>query len=431
MKRAYFIAMVIACHVCFGYSQAVITLTFTATLNGDHHAMDSIVVSNLTRGVDTVLYGSDTVLVLEEFIGITPPGRHSAGRMVLGNPFPNPSSGASNMQLLLPYEDRITITLFDISGRVLASASHFLPAGEHHLTVSPGNERFILISVVSSFEKSLGKLVSTGVSHGAPRIEMGSSTQAFRKEELRGGPFIWVPGDTLRYTAFIEHPYSVVLTDTPSVPEDYVFELVLGQPCPGLGIVYDFSGNSYSTVQIGSQCWMVENLRTAHFSDGIPITIVTDNFQWTSTYTPARCWYNNDQGTYSANGALYNWYAVNTGRLCPIGWRVPTVADWDHLAQYLGGESVAGGHLKAVTGWNPPNTGASNSSGFTAVPGGMRDFMQGNFTHTGASGFYWTADEHSALYAWNRGMNHFSAEFTTNYNPKTYGFSVRCIIDPL
>ncbi|MBI5010148.1 MAG: fibrobacter succinogenes major paralogous domain-containing protein, partial [Bacteroidia bacterium] len=137
--------------------------------------------------------------------------------------------------------------------------------------------------------------------------------------------------------------------------------------------VSDIDGNVYQTVTIGTQVWMKENLKTTKLNDGIALPNVIDNAAWAALTTTGYCWYNNDATTYkSTYGALYNWYAVNTGKLCPIGWHVPSDDEWTLLTTFRGGYSVAGGKLKetGTLHWTSPNTGATNETGFTALPGG-------------------------------------------------------------
>jgi uncharacterized protein (TIGR02145 family) len=141
--------------------------------------------------------------------------------------------------------------------------------------------------------------------------------------------------------------------------------------------ITDADGNYYNIVTIGTQTWMAENLETTKYNDGNNIPNISDNVAWSNLTTPGYCWYNNDDSTYkNLYGALYNWYTVNRGKLCPIGWHVPTDAEWTTLTTYLGGESVAGGRLKetGTMHWVSPNVGAINETGFTALPGSCRDF---------------------------------------------------------
>ena len=194
--------------------------------------------------------------------------------------------------------------------------------------------------------------------------------------------------------------------------------------------ITDNDGNVYTSVTIGTQIWMVENLKTTKYSDGTSIPLVTEPTAWGNLTTPAYCWYNNNEATYKATyGALYNWYTINTGKLCPTGWHVPTEAEWTKLTTYLGGTGVAGGKLKetGTAHWSSPNTGATNESGFTALPGGDRT-LDGSFNHANSTGRWWSSTENEQfangllmIYNW--------ASVDNLDEWKEMGFSVRCLRD--
>jgi uncharacterized protein (TIGR02145 family) len=198
------------------------------------------------------------------------------------------------------------------------------------------------------------------------------------------------------------------------------------------GLVSDNDGNTYKTIQIGTQTWMAENLKTTKYNDGTAIPLVTVNSAWAALTTPGYCWNNNDAATYKATyGALYNCYTVNTGKLCPTGWHVPSNAEWTTLTTYLGGESVAGSILKetGTTHWFNSNFGGTNSSGFTALPGGYR-LSIGSCNGIGFDGYWWSSTEYSTAYAWKWSMYHNLASVSRgSYHEKQFGFSVRCLRD--
>jgi len=197
--------------------------------------------------------------------------------------------------------------------------------------------------------------------------------------------------------------------------------------------VTDIDGNIYHTVIIGNQTWMVENLKTTKYNDGTTIPLITDNAMWATLNAPAYCWYNTetmiDKNIY---GALYNWYAVKTGKLCPVGWHVPTDMEWDILINYLGGECVAGGKLKekGTTHWFDENVGASNSSGFTALAGGYRE-CSGQFYEIGLVGKWWTLTKNIDHLNHAYYLMAFNDDPTIikSYSSFKYGFSIRCIKD--
>ena len=202
-------------------------------------------------------------------------------------------------------------------------------------------------------------------------------------------------------------------------------------PTPA-NVVKDIDGNEYHTVKIGTQIWMAENLKVTKFNDGTAIPLVTDGSAWENLTTPAYCFYDNIEATYkNTYGALYNWYTANTGKLSPAGWHVPTDAEWTTLTSYLGGESVAGGKLKeaGTTHWQSPNTGATNESGFTALPGGYRYDNTGIFNYIGTYGFWLSSTEESTKYFKFRGAKYQSAGIWNARYSKKGGFSVRCVKD--
>jgi uncharacterized protein (TIGR02145 family) len=200
--------------------------------------------------------------------------------------------------------------------------------------------------------------------------------------------------------------------------------------------VADRDGNVYHTTTIGTQVWMVENLRTTKFNDGTSIPLVTENPEWISMTSPGYCWYNNDAANKNTCGALYNWFTVSTGKLSPTGWHIPSDAEWTTLINYLGGENSAGGKMKSAgtiedgTGaWHEPNTGATNESGFSANPGGFRNYYDGSFFGLGGSAVFWTSTEDSTDCAWRRGLNYNAGDVARSSVSNKLGFSIRCIRD--
>jgi uncharacterized protein (TIGR02145 family) len=211
-----------------------------------------------------------------------------------------------------------------------------------------------------------------------------------------------------------------------------ILGIIIFNPDLTYGSVSDNDGNTYKTIQIGTQTWMAENLKTTKYNDGTTIPLVTGTTAWAALSTPGYCWYRNDAATYKATyGALYNWYTVNTGKLCPTGWHVPSDAEWTTLTIYLGGGTVAGGKLKetGTTHWLSPNTGATNETGFTALPGGDRD-NNGAFVLIGYDGRWWSSTEGSTYYAWARNMLYNYSNVSSFVNLyKQDGYSVRCLKD--
>lgn len=189
--------------------------------------------------------------------------------------------------------------------------------------------------------------------------------------------------------------------------------------------------NEIETVTIGTQTWMKKNLDVTRYRNGDSIPQVTDPSQWENLTTGAWCYYNNDPANGAIYGKLYNWYAVNDPRgLAPSGFHVPSDAEWSVLSVYLGGENEAGGKMK-VTGieyWKEPNEGATNSSAFSALPGGSR-ILDGSFNDIKDFGYWWSSTESFDIMAWYRYIYYNNADFYTFDVGKTHGFSVRCLKD--
>ena len=205
------------------------------------------------------------------------------------------------------------------------------------------------------------------------------------------------------------------------------------------GLITDIEGNTYRTVTIGSQTWMSENLRTGKFKTGEGIPLVEDKTTWSNLTTPAYCWYENDKPKYGVSyGALYNWYTVSTGNLCPAGWHVPAMDEWRILEDYLEGFSgKAGGKLKeaGTVHWISPNNGATNESGFTALPSGTLYTPPGPinyiFSGEGKSGSWWSStpgfDE--IKQAFTIGVSYSTFSIGSGSGFKQAGNAIRCIKD--
>jgi uncharacterized protein (TIGR02145 family) len=207
----------------------------------------------------------------------------------------------------------------------------------------------------------------------------------------------------------------------------------IGKPGPN---ITDVEGNSYKTVYIGTQQWMAENLKVSKYNDGATIPNITDNLQWSNDISGAWCYYNNDGSNNAKYGKLYNWYSISpttngNKNICPTGWHIPTESEWSILTDYLGGAGVAGGKMKesSTSSWNYyPNITPTNSSLFSALPGGYRNY-NGFFGSNEDFGKWWISKEYSESKSWCLALYYFNSEahFTTSYNND--GLSVRCLRD--
>jgi len=187
---------------------------------------------------------------------------------------------------------------------------------------------------------------------------------------------------------------------------------------------------NYGSVLIDSQYWMEKNLEVTTYRNGDIIPNVTDPTAWAALTTGAWCYYDNDPS--SGYGKLYNWYAVNDSRgLAPLGYHIPTDAEWTTLRTALGSENVAGGKMKTIgtTRWITPNTGATNESGFAGLPGGYRAGDDGVFNFVGNYGLWWSATEIYTTNAWYRMLYYNGGDLNRINNRKSDGYSVRCLRD--
>ena len=245
-------------------------------------------------------------------------------------------------------------------------------------------------------------------------------------------------------TTYYVRAYSINATG-PGYGQEIAFTtLSLSFNC-GISILKDIDGNSYNTLQIGNQCWMKENLKVSKYRDGtvIPLdesggtTGIGTGQTWSSIKAGARTLYEHSPSNLATYGYLYNWYSVVDSKgLCPNGWHIPSDSEWTALTDFLGGLSVAGGKMKSTgtTYWNSPNTGATNESGFSVLPGGIR-FSDGSFFNIRDFAFFWSATEYNSLHAWYRSLGVSGGNVRRDsvmsdiFDGKLVGASVRCLKD--
>ncbi len=259
--------------------------------------------------------------------------------------------------------------------------------------------------------------------------------------EMRGTKGLLIPRMTTTERGAISSPaQSLLIFNTTSVCFETYINNQWRQIWCNCGTPVIYNGVKYNTVQIGDQCWMKENLRTTKYNDGSSIPNLTDNTSWGNTTSGTYCCYDNDSSNCITYGALYNWYAVGTGKLCPSGWHVPSDAEWKTLEIYLGMTQVQADG----SGWRSTNQGSKlagnarlwtdgalkqnvefNSSGFCALPGGYRN---GTFYSLSKYGCWWSSTEYG-ISAWYRKLEYDSISVFRNSYDKKGGFSVRCLRD--
>jgi uncharacterized protein (TIGR02145 family) len=219
------------------------------------------------------------------------------------------------------------------------------------------------------------------------------------------------------------------------------------EPCQDVETITDIDGNVYETIQIGVQCWMKENLKTTHYRNGTPIDYPdADNNAWQSNKSGAYAWYDNDISWKDRYGALYNWHALNNANgLCPIGWHVPTDAEWTVLTTYVSGQpeylcnintNWIAKSLAATADWVTNtvtcavgnNLSTNNATGFSGLPGGYR-YSNAYFYRLGLYGYWWSSTDYSSTNAWIRYMGYSETSASRYPDSKVLGLSVRCLRD--
>lgn len=282
------------------------------------------------------------------------------------------------------------------SGRLVFRKNYYLYPGTNSLKISELGKGIFIVNINSKKYSYSGKIVSLKKSHvyvSFPVVEsLGSNFSVVQtlKSVSAEKYLIFKKGDVLKIIG-TSGDYSTIVGDSPSAEKTITFNFI---PC------VDGDGNNYPVVQVGEQIWMGENLRTTKLNDGIEIPNVTKNAEWGALTTPGYCWMNNEASNKSPYGGLYNWYAVNTGKLAPKGWHVPTDKELDDFVRNFGGSpsmvykiQVTGNEYRKTDAFNAAN--ATNETGFSLVPGGMRNGANnagaGLFAGYKEWGFYWSS----------------------------------------
>ena len=438
--------------------KSTMELTFTAENNEQYVPLDSIFIENLTQGGDTTLYAPDTVLVLDYITSIGNNETIEENTLSVSQNYPNPFNGKTTVNLYLPEKDDIKITIRDILGREQAQYNNTLNQGNHSFAFYSGNQKYYLLTVTgrktSRTIKMLNANINTVNSEKCKIVYIGNKGNAISFKTRKAiNDFGFNLGDELMFTAYtltaIGNLGSSVIVDIPDMSKIYEFDILGGLRCPGMPTVTDIDGNKYNTVQIGTQCWMKENLKTTTYQNGTPIPNVTGATAWHDLTTAAYVWYDNDISWKNLYGGLYNWYAtVDANGLCPTGWHVPTNYEWVALTNFIGGTgSPHGNELKSCRQVNSPLGGGCNTTehprweedtyygnygtddyGFSGLPGGTRS-SDGPFSAIGNNGIWWPSTEVSSGIAWGRYLYFYAGDVTMYHDFKQEGFSVRCIRD--
>jgi uncharacterized protein (TIGR02145 family) len=421
MKKFTMLSFLLILSLCI-YSQDYL-IHFAGT--GGSTSVSTVKVENLTQGTNLTVNGTD-ILHLRAVLatGINNVYNTSENSLKV---YPNPATEYTNIEFIATDPGNALIAIYDQVGKTIVQLGTYLEQGTHTYQINGLSSGLYTVRVTSGKYSYTGKIISQQKSTAIARITYKSFSDGSKNEfKLKSAnatiQMQYTAGDRLKITG-ISGNYSTILTDIPTGNKTVTFDFIA---CT------DGDNNNYPVVKVGAQTWMADNLKTTKFNDGNIIPRVTDSVTWTTLITPAFCWYNNDADTYKDSyGGLYNWFTVNTGKLCPTGWQVPADGDWTALTTYLGGQRVAGSKLKetGTTHWLSPNVGATNEIGFTALPGGYRR-DNAKFWDMGSNGTSWSATEGSSSSAYYRSMFKYDSTVYRDGLDKKWGFSVRCLKEP-
>jgi len=392
-------------------------ITFTGT--GDTTGVGTVQVKNLTSGDSVTLNGGD-ILHLKSTLGIQTQDLNKIALKI----YPNPMEGQSVLTFVAPESGTAITGIVDLSGKTVCQISSLLSQGAQNFHVSGISKGIYFVKVTAKNYSCSAKLISISDLPGEAQIEYVSSdnntTGKLLKSIKTTVVMKYTTGDLLLYKG-TSGPYGTIVTGAPNGNMTVIFYFA--------GCL-DKDGNNYTTVTLGTQTWMAENLKATHYHNGDFILNVPDSIEWGNLTTGASCDYGNIPGNSTTYGKLYNFYAVTDPRIiCPTGWHIPSDAEWTTLTTYLGTDT-AGGKLKetGTTHWQSPNTGATNESGFTALPGGLR-FGDGTFYNLNLYACFWSSTEVTSITAWSRILSNNYFYVTREEDHKTHGYSVRCVKD--
>lgn len=412
------------------------------TGSGVSTSVGGVVVQNLTKGT-TVNIPTGNVLNLSD--APTAVEQLNAKEEII-RIYPNSVEGTSTFSFFAKQAGSTRINIYSLDGKKVVSITQNLKAGSNsfHLSLNRGS---YVIQVIGNKYKYSAKMMNQSTSRGKLEIAyigtekpLSTTPQKSRSSALGTTTMTYTTGDRLLYKGTSGN-YCTVVTDVPTASKtiNFVFAACM-----------DADGNNYRIVKIGSQTWMAENLKTTKYNDGTTIPYVTNQTAWSNLSTPAYCWYDNATTNKNTYGALYNWYTVNTNKLVPAGWHIPTDAEWTILENYLmangynyNGTLTGNNYAKSLAlssvDWSPTRSiGAVgnndyptkfNTTGFSALPSGHRS-SNGTFYYDGFSCGWWSTTETGAKFAWNRWLYYdYSSVNNSGNNEKVNGFSIRCLKD--
>lgn len=450
MKRRtiYLVAILTLGILVSASGQDTIQLSYTAKYNQKHLPLDSIRIMNLTQGTDTMLYAPDTVLLVEYIPFGTRINHSLAGsyNFSVSPNYPNPFVSHTCVDIWILQADDIVVRIFDLSGREHAYFEDSFDSGKHIFTFRPGKEKFYIFSVQYMGLTKAIKVTNTLSNQSDCEL----SYSGFEKltpifKSYNASYFKIYEGDNMRYIGYALAPdgmsgilASDVIEEVPVASNNtHHFDISLGIPCVSVPFVY-YEGKTYNTVQIGSQCWLKENLNIG--------TMIAGLDEQTDNDTIEKYCFNDEPDSCEKYGGFYQWgealgYISTPGTkgICPPGWHIPTDEEFKQLEgtvdSYYGypdpiwDESLYRGvdvglRLRSSSTWE--STSGTNNYGFTALGTGSR-FIDGTFWSLHEYTSFWNSNWYGGNIVWYRYMQDWKDGVCRTTAPANMGRSVRCL----
>jgi uncharacterized protein (TIGR02145 family) len=404
--------------------------------SGDTDRIENIIVYNLSNNESVTLAGDDTLFLKTTSQQTIALNANKENMFV----YPNPFDLSATLNININKPQHVRISAMNYLSATVAKCEADLDSGSHLFELKINKRGIFLINISTPEGSGSIKVICKSDRKAVPAIsyigqifdnsvltessssgKISGTITSKRKSGCYKKEIHYKSGDVLLYECKSGN-FQTVVTDTPGISKKQEVKFTTCR---------DFDGNHYKVVTIGNQLWMAENLRTVHYANGDTIFQITNDSIWVTLTRGASIVYLYDSVNLEMFGLQYNWYAAADKRnVCPTGWRLPSDADWDALQDYLGGQSVAGGKLKEIRPsiWSVPNSGANNSSGFSALPGGGHN-NDGVWYNYGNDTYFWSSTDKDSTIAYNRLLHFKSSIFYRNFHVKKDGFSVRCIKD--
>jgi uncharacterized protein (TIGR02145 family) len=408
---------------------------------GASASVSSVQVYNLTKGTSLTLNGSD-ILRLNFTTGINSNMDNQSSELKI---YPNPMTGNSILEIYPPETGEATISVYDMTGKLITQLQSVMGKGLQEFQLSGFKNGFYIISVTGSTYRYSGKLLVNSKETGRISIENISYNQAVNEKKVEADSkglqstvdMTYTNGDRLLFIG-ISGKYSTAKTYISTSDQTITFNFIA---CT------DVDNNDYSIIEIGTQVWMAENLKTTKYLNGDLVGTTTPaSLDISSEITPEYQWaFNGNESNVAVLGRLYTWFAVTDSRkVCPVGWHVPTDEEWTIFTDYLtnngygygGSGNNIGKSVAATWGWITASTAGyvgndqttNNSSGFTIHPAGLR-YQSGEFQSIGESSIFWSATTYSPGYAWVRSIYCTDSRVLNQSYYNKEGHSVRCLKD--